>query len=130
ISDFLDQLTASVSALRTDAVEMALAEGQPPTDVIRIQGKPDTWRAQMYKMLKRDRGIDPARNRRPRKVEAAWDVPQYLDKSEQFQTTANHLERAVRKFDAIMRQRGKQYPALHDLTLTAINDDATEVQAS
>jgi hypothetical protein len=126
----LDELKESAEVLRMDAVEVALAEGQPPTDVIRIQRKPETWRAQLYKVLKRDRGIDPARNRRARNVEEPWDLPGYLDKGDQLKTTATHLERAVRKFNAMLTQREKQYPHAHARTVAAINETAIESQAS
>lgn len=120
LSRHLETLTDHIGTLLTDAQEIAFAEQQSPLDIVRIQGRPDTWRGQMYKKLKRDRGIDPSQNRRPRKVDTPWDLPGYLNTAD-LQTLAHQLRRATKKTSAIMAQREQQYPDLHSRTTAAID---------
>jgi hypothetical protein len=126
----LDELKESAEVLRMDAVEVALAEGQPPTDVIRIQRKPETWRAQLYKVLKRDRGIDPARNRRPATSKSPGTCPATSTRA-----TSSRPPRPT--WNARCGSSTRCWPSarsstrtLHARTVAAINETAIESQAS
>ncbi|MGA5598476.1 hypothetical protein ACPCSE_30000 [Streptomyces cellulosae] len=116
----LGQARERLAELMLDASALGLAEGHAQRDVLRAQGRPFSWRAQLSKLLKR-RGIDVARQvwRARTKTFTPQQPPAYLAAD----LIADLTDKTGALTDAIgqiTHQRDEQYPQLHEQAKAAI----------
>jgi hypothetical protein len=114
-----------------DGTEITLAEGQTATHAMRAQGRGFGWRAQLSRLFKGRRGIDPSKlnwRTRTRDLEPE-EVPDYMapEVLEALRTLAEPLSELLQKASA---QRDKQYPAIHERTKPAIEGHTVKSKAS
>jgi hypothetical protein len=115
-----------------DGSQLTLAEGQTMYFTMRAQGRPDTWRSQLTKLLLKRRGINlSARNWRSRTNRELnpEKVPSYMN-AEMFDKLRAHIEPLAQLIEGAEDLRRKQFPALQKRTKAAIEAPLITAKAS
>jgi hypothetical protein len=124
LAGILDALDANALV---DLSLLGLAEGQSTAHVITAQGRPYSWRTQLFRILKRDRNIDPSmrgwRNRTRDMPEEK--LPAYLS-DKRLAELRSLVDALTAQIDTMHALRAKDYPATDDRLRPILGEAAAE----